>query len=221
LASGSGFAVRREQVVASFLVGAVVVVLGFASGLGVRTADQPAGEQPVDAAPDHASPPAGEETPPVSGGGPGSGGRQPVAGGGSPRPVTVPGTRVPDPGGGTVPPSPGPVPPSPTPPPQGPPPAPPECEPGALPTWLATAADTLVSVPVVGGVLGAPLAPVLTTPLGGTALTSIEPLGSLLGTCQPATEEQLAAVTSAVESGLIPASMVPASLVPPSEPAGS
>lgn len=111
---GVRLADRRDEAVAAVLAGAVVVILGFASGLGVRTADadQPTADAPPAQVPVHPRTPASPVTqvPPagagsVGGGGGVSGGGSHPSGGG---PVTGP-KPSPTPSTGPVEPTPGPT----------------------------------------------------------------------------------------------------------------
>src|SRR5213592_4346017 len=154
---------RREHIVAACLVGSVVVILGFASGLGLRSSasGEPHPHQPRTG--------DGQPVRPTDGQLP-QGGEPPQGWTGSAYtgvPVTTqPGVQPtgshqhPVPPGGTAPTS--------TPPPGQ------TCQPGALPTWLSTTGDTLGRTPVLGGLLpslpglpGLPVAPSSSAPVPG------------------------------------------------------
>lgn len=166
----------REIVVAASLVGAVVVVVGYASGFGVRPIF---GDQPAPGAGQAIAtrPPATRTTAPVTTTPPGQAApanpavpRQVVPGTPLPRITTTTSTTQPHPSQPTTPPPPT----SPT--------SPPACQPGLVSGVL----DTLLST--VGGVTGAiglPLPvsalPALPVDPAGTPL----PLDALLGTCPP------------------------------------
>ncbi|WP_372672811.1 hypothetical protein [Amycolatopsis kentuckyensis] len=184
-----GPALRRDHVIAASLAGAVVVVVGYASGIGLR----PGG------AADAATPPA------IADGGhpaaPETPGAQPVPSALPPSDVPVsplpavpvgdrPAETMPSvPGGVDATPTPAPEPPAPTSPPEPAPPPPgtevPACQPGAAQQVL----DTVGALPLLGTV---------TTGLG---VTGADGLGALvLGYCRTA------------DGGLEPA-MVPADSV--------
>ncbi|MFI7115875.1 hypothetical protein [Amycolatopsis sp. NPDC049868] len=165
-----GIVPRRDQLIAASLTGAVVIVVGYASGLGLKPGtvaesappaiDRPApsGPSPV---PDGNPPPPGPipSLPAV-----------PVTD--APAPVAPPG-----PGGGVEvsppAPPPEPVPTHPHPEPPTTPPPPPEelpvCQPGAVQQVL----DTVAALPLLGGVTG------------GLGVTGADGLGAtLLGYCR-------------------------------------
>ncbi|WP_130348394.1 hypothetical protein [Herbihabitans rhizosphaerae] len=196
-AQTSGRILRREHIVAATLVGAVVVVLGFASGIGVRQSQASGTQPPQQAAPGNTPgnepplPQAPPEAPP-----------QIPLPGEQPLPVvpialppqtvpivtpvpTVP-PSVPEPSPGPPHNHPSPPPGSPTPPPPGPPPTPP-CQPGWVPVWLDTATGTVQQLPLLGGLAGGLLSvlplPSATDP---SALPPGTPLDQLLLTCEPA-----------------------------------
>ncbi|WP_163511625.1 hypothetical protein [Fodinicola acaciae] len=92
---GVRLADRRDEAVAAVLAGAVVVILGFASGLGIPVAgtDQPAAAGP--AAPPPAHPDPGTQAPPAGAGSVGGGGGGTPSGGGvvtGPKPSPTPST---------------------------------------------------------------------------------------------------------------------------------
>lgn len=171
---------RREHVVAASLVGAVVVVIGFASGLGSRpgtgasAAPEPApgGQEPPAATapvtPAQAQPPQGG-SPGYSGGG----------GGGAAVPVTTMPAQPPGTGhtGHPTAPATTTTPPTTT---TSTPGAP--CEPGLVPTALDTLLGTLGSATGALG-LGAAPAVVGTTAALLPALPAGTPLDQLLATC--------------------------------------
>ncbi|WP_370940711.1 hypothetical protein [Amycolatopsis sp. cg13] len=177
--------VGREQVVAACLAGAVVVVVGYASGIGLKTTAA-SGPVALDQAPAQAAPapqpvlPNGELPPP--------GAVQPmppVPGGGIP-PVDAPPPAAPvaDAPSGEVPPPTGEIPqpsgdPMPPAPPETPPQTPtgtpppsgtPTCQPGAVQPVL----DTVSGLPLIGG---------LTTGIGVTGPDGL--LSTILGSCPP------------------------------------
>ncbi|WP_236725502.1 hypothetical protein [Amycolatopsis orientalis] len=176
-----GIAPRRDQLIAAGLTGAVVIVVGYASGLGLKPGTA-AGSPPVLAQP---------QTPPSA--------ATPLPGGEPPAPAPIPSlpavpvTDIPapvappaSPPGGIevpppapvpdpVPPHPHPDPPSSTPPLPPPPPPPPPgtelpaCQPGAAQQVL----DTVAALPLLGGVTG------------GLGVSGADGLGAaLLGYCR-------------------------------------
>jgi hypothetical protein len=178
---------RREHVVAASLVGAVVVVVGFASGLGARPVI--AGQAPSDDDSAGATPSAEPQQPPQDSA---PRNRNPVhhngSGGGGHVPVTnPPGT------GHTGHPAP---PTTPVPPPSSTPPKPEEpenpCAPGFVPRSLDTLLGTLTRATDTIDLLdGVPLESIGLAPttvptlLDGSA--GLAPLDQLLATCEPAT----------------------------------
>lgn len=206
MTASRGRSLHREHVVAACLAGAVVVVVGYASGVGLKTA--PAGantsvmavggqpqtspaQQPV---PSGQPPPpdAVEPMPPIPG---------PAAPPAVVPPGAVPVTDVPpvqqppqgsdpappgstDPGAPSTPPG--------VPAPPGTPPPAPDCQPGAVQPVV----DALTGLPLVGG---------LTTGLGLTGPGGI--LLALVGSCQP----QPGQTPVLLPAGLPPAQAVPTS----------
>ncbi|MBB1159853.1 MULTISPECIES: hypothetical protein [Amycolatopsis] len=192
---------RRDQVVAACLAGAVVVVVGYASGIGLKTtaasgpapSDQPpaqAAPAPQPVLPNGELPPPGavQPMPPVPGGG-----IPPVDAPPPAAPVTdLPPGEVPPPTGDIPQPSGDPMPPAPpdtppqTPPETPPPTGTPTCRPGAVQPVL----DTVSGLPLVGG---------LTTGLAVTGPDGL--LATLIGSCpavpgQPAGSPAPAAIPS-------------------------
>jgi hypothetical protein len=160
---------RREQIVAASLVGSVVVVVGFASGLGTRpgtganAAPAPGGEEnPVATAP---PPPTTTQTQPRR-----NSTQPPRTGGGSTGGGVIPVTTMPTLPPGTShtghPPAPTTPPPTTTPPGTTPPP-PTTCQPGLVPAAVTTLLGTLgraTDALGLGGLLGgAPTAALLPT----------------------------------------------------------
>ena len=180
---------RREHVVAASLVGAVVVVVGFASGLGARPVI--AGQAPSDDDSAGAVPSARPQQPqqdsPPQGNPPRSG--PPVRHTGSGGGANVPVTNPPGTGhtGQPAPPTTSAPPPAPTPPnPENP------CAPGLVPRSLDTLLGTLTratdTISLLDAVPSASLGLAPTTVptlLDGT--TGLAPLDQLLATCEPAT----------------------------------
>jgi hypothetical protein len=168
----TGPRLKREHIVAAGLVGTVVVVVGFASGLGMRPqTDDTAQAQP---APPVRTPVTRTTTTPPppntgsggSGGGAGGGGGG-FTGGGNPVPQPIQGR--PDPV--IVTPTHSAHPPAPTTPPTSTPsttPSLPPCDPGLLRTLVDTVDSTVGGLTGLLGLPTEPLAPV-TDPLLGTA----------------------------------------------------
>jgi hypothetical protein len=178
---------RREHIVAASLVGSVVVVIGFASGLGTRpgtgasAAPAPGGEAEPPVA---TAPPQTTQTQPRQGGGGSSGGGSAnyPGGGGAVLPVTT----VP-----TVPPSHGHPTTSTTPPPTSTTPPPTTCDPGLVPVALDTLLGTLgeatdaLGLPDALGLLGAASATAPVVPeLSGTGIPAVD---QFVATCQAPT----------------------------------
>jgi hypothetical protein len=176
---------RREHIVAASLVGSVVVVVGFASGLGSRPGTgasaapaedqrQPAATAPVTTT--QAQPPQGNSRGP-SGGSPrpGGGGVAPV----TTAPPTTTGTH--HTGHPTPPPATTPPPTSTTP--------PPACDPGLLPAAVETILDTVgrataaIGLPGLGPSTVDPAAP------GLPALPEGTPLDQFIATCSAPTTQ--------------------------------
>ncbi|MFJ8910860.1 hypothetical protein [Amycolatopsis sp. NPDC102389] len=169
-----GIVPRRDQLIAASLTGAVVIVVGYASGLGLKPGTAAESPPPMAAgpAPSEASPvPDGKPPPPAP---IPSLPADPVTD--VPAPVAPPG-----PGGGVEvspsapPPEPVPTHPHPEPPttvPTTPPPPPeelPVCQPGAAQQVL----DTVAALPLLGGITG------------GLGVTGADGLGAtLLGYCR-------------------------------------
>lgn len=170
-----GMVPRREQLIAASLTGAVVIVVGYASGLGLKPGTA-AGSPPVLAQPA----PPGATTPPPDGEPPApapvpSLPAAPITD--IPAPVIPP---MPPPGGGVVlpppalPPEPVPTHPHPDPPPTMPPLPPPGSElPACQPGVAQQVLDTVAALPLLGGVTG------------GLGVTGADGLGAtLLGYCR-------------------------------------
>ncbi|MFE3176497.1 hypothetical protein ACFXPA_29915 [Amycolatopsis sp. NPDC059090] len=191
---------RRDQVVAACLAGAVVVVVGYASGIGLKTTaasspvapDQPpaqAAPAPQPVLPNGELPPPGavQPMPPMPGGG-----IPPVDAPPPAEPVAdVPSGEIPPPTGDILQPTGDPMPPAPpeTPPqtPTGTPPPTetPTCQPSAVQPVL----DTVSGLPLVGG---------LTTGLAVTGPDGL--LSTIIGSC-PAAPAQPAAPPAIPSSG--------------------
>lgn len=169
---------RREHIVAASLVGAVVVVIGFASGLGSRPGSgAEAAQLPGDSEPPAATTPVttAQTQPPQ--GGPRNSGSGPRGGGGGVVPVTTapPATTGTHHTGHPTPP-----PTTTTPPPTSTtPPAP--CDPGLVPAALDTLLGTLGQATDVLGLPG--LAPA-SVPVELPALPEGTPLDQFIATCQ-------------------------------------
>lgn len=157
--------VKREHLVAAGLVGTVVVVVGFASGLGIR--QQPAAGA-TEAAPPATAPPSGNEASPpaagsAAGGSSGSSGGSGYYSTGGAGGIDYVGTPI---GGGatttsppaTDPPSTQPPTTTPTSPPTTTPPTTgnpvPGCQEGLVPAVLDKVTNAVVAVPVAGPALG-------------------------------------------------------------------
>jgi hypothetical protein len=164
-----GRRLQREHIVAAGLVGTVVVVVGFASGLGMRpqadgiTQAQPAPPARTPATRSATTPPPNTGTG-TGGGGIGGGGGgiplpQPIQG--RPDPVEVTPTHSAHPPAPTTSPA---TPATPT----SPPPSLPPCDPGLLRILTDTVDGTVGSLTGLLGLPTEPLAP-LTDPLLGTA----------------------------------------------------
>ncbi|AIG73640.1 Putative membrane protein [Amycolatopsis japonica] len=164
---------RRDQLIAASLTGAVVIVVGYASGLGLKPGTAAENPPPVIAQPAPSGPspvPDGKPPPPAP-----IPALPAVPVTDAPAPVAPPG-----PGGGVdagpSAPPPEPVPPThPHPEPPTTPPPPPEelpvCQPGAVQQVL----DTVAALPLLGGVTG------------GLGVTGADGLGAtLLGYCRAA-----------------------------------
>ena len=178
---------RREHVVAASLVGAVVVVVGYASGLGtlpVTASEAPSEDDPVAAAPPPGTQAPTQETQPQTGTP-----EHHSGGGGSVPVVNPPGT------GHTGHPAPPTTPPS-TPPPTPPGPDDPDpenpCAPGLVPRSLDTLLDTLTRATDTIDLLDdVSLASIGLTPttvptlVNGTTGNAV--LDQFLATCGPAT----------------------------------
>lgn len=184
-----GPALRRDHVIAASLAGAVVVVVGYASGIGLRPGSAADAATPPPVA--DGGPPAPATTQPLPSGLPPSGvPAVPLPAGAPPAEPMPPMPPVPStPGDVVVAPTPAPVP---TTPPTTPPPPPPgtdvpACEPGAAQQVL----DTVGGLPLLGTV---------TTGLG---VTGPDGLGALvLGYCRAPDGALIpAAVPSTVPSG--------------------
>lgn len=177
---------RREHVVAASLVGTVVVVVGYASGLGLRPVictDAPTTDAEVAAprSPATAEQPAPATTAPV----------QPAANPGARRVVRQGPAAVPPPLPAPPPTSDQPQPPHPhppTPPGMSPPPTPP-CAPGLVPDALDTLLQTLGRATDALGLLAAPAVAPLPVADGATPVPAPEgtPLDQLLRACPPTT----------------------------------
>ncbi|WP_034286871.1 hypothetical protein [Amycolatopsis benzoatilytica] len=194
---------RRDQVVAACLAGAVVVVVGYASGIGLKTtvATGPAAsdQAPAQAVPAPQQPPPNGELPPMASVPP----MPPMPDGGPPpgdlpaapvadaptSDVAVPTMENPQPSGDPVPPG--------TPPQTPPSTTAPTCQPGAVQPVL----DTAGGLPLVGG---------LTAGAGVTGPNGL--LATLIGFCPtaPGTPAQLPGAVplppAATASAAIPAS---------------
>lgn len=167
--------VQREHIVAACLVGSVVIVVGFASGLGIHATttapsrpdtradspEHPAADLPVVAPPEPTAPRPAH--PPID----------PIAVAPAPaEPVRTTPTDTPDPTHS----HPAPTTPAPT----TPPPSPPDCVPGTVPALLDTltgAVTVLPLDPLTGAVTALPLDAVI-----GGLTTALPPAGSLLPT---------------------------------------
>ncbi|WP_406629779.1 hypothetical protein [Amycolatopsis sp. WGS_07] len=173
--ASAGRGLRRDHVVAACLAGAVVIVVGYASGIGLKTTTA-SGPAPSEQAPAQAAP-APEPVLP-NGNLPPAGAVQPMPpvpdGGLPPADAPPPEMPMPDsptgetpaPTGEIPPPSGAPAPPSP---PETPPQSPvPTCQPGAVQPVL----DTVSGLPLVGGITA------------GAGLTGPDGiLAALLGSC--------------------------------------
>jgi hypothetical protein len=183
---------RREHIVAASLVGSVVVVIGFASGLGTRpgtgasAAPAPGGEAgpPVATAPPQTTQTQPRQGGGGSGGGGGGGSANYPGGGGAVLPVTTMPTVPPSHGHPTTPT---------TPPPTGTTPPPTTCDPGLVPVALDTLLGTLgqatdalgLPVPDAVGLLGATSATAPVVPgLSGTGIPAVD---QFIATCQAPT----------------------------------
>jgi hypothetical protein len=167
---------RREHIVAASLVGAVVVVIGFASGLGSRPgSDAEAAQLPADTEQPAATTPAPTtQTQPRQGGTRNTSGGSRNGGGAVPVPAVPPPTTGTHHTGHPAPP-----PTTTTPPPTStPPPAP--CDPGLVPAALDTLLGTLDRAT---DALGLPVLAPPSTPVELPALPAGTPLDQLIATC--------------------------------------
>lgn len=172
---------RREHIVAASLVGSVVVVIGFASGLGTRPgtgasaapAPGDAAEPPVATAP----PQTTQAQPRQSGGSSGGGHSGGGGGGGAVLPVTTVPTVTPTHGHPTTPTT--------TTPPTGTTP-PTTCDPGLVPAAVGTLLDTLGQAVGALGLPGAIPATAATTTalLPGVGIPAVD---QFIATCQTTT----------------------------------
>ncbi|HEY4458525.1 MAG TPA: hypothetical protein VGN81_29705 [Pseudonocardiaceae bacterium] len=215
--------VKREHVVAAGLVGTVVVVVGFASGLGIR--QQPAAGA-TEAVPPVTAPSAGNDASPpaaagsAAGGSSGSGGGAGYYSSGGAGGVNYVGTPIG--GGATTASSPATDPPStqpptqpPTTPPTSPPTSPPTtgnpvpgCQVGLVPAVLNTVTHAVVAVPVAGPALGT----LGITDLGGGLLNGVAGLGLLSsGSGSSTTDSPLAGIVGPLVVTCVAQAEIPAS----------
>lgn len=172
---------RREHIVAASLVGSVVVVIGFASGLGTRPGTgASAAPAPGDAAepPVATAPPQTTQAQPRQSGGGGTSGGHGGGGGGAVLPVTTVPTVTPTHGHPTTPTTT-------TPPTTGTTP-PATCDPGLVPAAVGTLLDTLGQAVGALGLPGAVPATAATTTalLPGVGIPAVD---QFIATCPTTT----------------------------------